>query len=113
MLFKCRLCGSLADDGDIKGCLCLGCIDFFGEALQHRLHPINRRGIFTLKNEIRKHRKALGLTQSNLSKMCGCTRQYICKIEKGEQNISLSLALILCDVFGCTLCDLFGHTEKL
>lgn len=27
MLFKCRFCGSLADDGDIKGCVCLACIE--------------------------------------------------------------------------------------
>lgn len=27
MLFICRFCGSLADDGDIKGCICLFCIE--------------------------------------------------------------------------------------
>lgn len=27
MLFKCRFCGSLADDGDIKGRICLACIE--------------------------------------------------------------------------------------
>lgn len=27
MLFKCRLCGNFADDGDIKCCICLACIE--------------------------------------------------------------------------------------
>lgn len=27
MLFKCRFCGRLVDDGDIQGFICLDCID--------------------------------------------------------------------------------------
>lgn len=44
MLFKCRFCGSLADDGDIKGRVCLLCIDsgLYDEAKQILLRPINR-----------------------------------------------------------------------
>lgn len=27
MLFKCRFCGRIVDDGDIQGFICLDCID--------------------------------------------------------------------------------------
>lgn len=59
-------------------------------------------------NEIKKRRKALGYTQSQLADLVGCTRQHLCNVENGKcYNISLTLALELCYVFDCKLCDLF------
>ena len=43
MLFKCRCCGSYADDGDLINYICLRCID---ELAQHRTHEINKNSDF-------------------------------------------------------------------
>lgn len=45
MLFKCRICGSFADDGDLKHFVCLRCIDIglFDEVKQLRSHLINKK----------------------------------------------------------------------
>lgn len=43
MLFRCRCCGSYADDGDLVNEICLRCID---ELAQHRTHEINKNSDF-------------------------------------------------------------------
>lgn len=43
MLFKCRFCGSYADDGDLINYICLRCID---ELAQHRTHELNKNSDF-------------------------------------------------------------------
>lgn len=61
-----------------------------------------------MKNlEIKKRRKSLGLTQAELAKKCGCSRQYIGYVENNRVNPSLSLCLSICYVLGCTLDDLW------
>lgn len=61
-----------------------------------------------MKNlEIKKRRKSLGLTQAELAKKCGCTRQHIGLIENNLANPALSTCLSICYVLGCTLNDLW------
>lgn len=43
MLFKCRCCGSYADDGDLINYICLRCID---ELAQRRTHELNKNSDF-------------------------------------------------------------------
>lgn len=53
MLFKCRLCGCLADDGDLKEFVCLHCIDIglFDEVKQMRLHTFNKKEMKEVKKQ--------------------------------------------------------------
>ena len=60
-----------------------------------------------MDNQIRALRKALGLSQEELAKACGVSRQTINAIEKGEYNPTINLCRSICKVLGKTLDDLF------
>ena len=49
-----------------------------------------------LQNNIKKARTAKGLSQEELARVVGTTRQTIIAIEKGVFNPSAKLALLLC-----------------
>ena len=42
-------------------------------------------------NAIRERRTALGLSQEQLAERVGCHRNYMGRIERGEQNITLDM----------------------
>ena len=66
-----------------------------------------------MKNiKMKERRKALNLTQGELAKKAGVTRQTIGLIESGEFNPSLNLCLSICRVLKVTLDDLFWEDEK-
>lgn len=50
--------------------------------------PKHRRGF---GNAIRERRTALGLSQEGLAEGVGCHRNYMGRIERGEQNITLDM----------------------
>ena len=64
-----------------------------------------------MDNQIRALRKALGLSQEELAKACGVSRQTINAIEKGEYNPTIKLCRAICKVLGKTLDDLFWEDE--
>lgn len=47
------------------------------------------------------------MTQSQLAKLCGCTRQTIIMLEQERYVPSLSLAFGIADVFNVRIDDLF------
>ena len=49
-----------------------------------------------LKNNIKKFRMEQGLSQDELARMVGSTRQTIISIEKGTFSPTAKLALLLC-----------------
>ena len=49
-----------------------------------------------LKNRLKEARAEKGLSQDNLSKLVGVSRQTISSIETGQFNPTAKLALILC-----------------
>ena len=61
----------------------------------------------TLKNEVHKLRKSLKLTQEDLAKKVGVTRQTIISIEQGKYIASLPLALKISKVFGISVENVF------
>ena len=60
-----------------------------------------------MENHVRALRKELGLSQEELGKRCGVSRQTINAIEKGEYNPTINLCRSICKVLGKTLDELF------
>ena len=60
-----------------------------------------------MKNTIRERRKARGLSQEELARQCGVSRQTINAIEKGEYNPTINLCRAICKALGKTLDELF------
>ena len=64
-----------------------------------------------LKNRLKEVRKKLGLSQHELAKMVGVSRNTISSIEVGQFNPSAKLALILCIALDKTFEELFYFDE--
>lgn len=64
-----------------------------------------------LKNRLRELRKEHGITQEELAKALGVTRQTIIAIEKGKYDPSLKLALKIVKFFGVKVEDVFELEE--
>lgn len=64
-----------------------------------------------MTNEVYKYRKAMKLTQEDLAKMVGVTRQTIISIEQGKYIASLPLALKIARVFNVPVESIFFMEE--
>jgi len=62
-------------------------------------------------NQIKRYRSEKRMTQQDLAKLAGVSRQSINSIEQGRYMPSLSLALKLARVFECATDDLFQLVE--
>ena len=61
-----------------------------------------------MKNlKMKSARAALDLSQQDLAKACGVSRQTIIAIEKGDYNPTIKLCRTICKVLGKTLDELF------
>lgn len=63
-----------------------------------------------MDNQIRALRKALGLSQEELAKACGVSRQTINAIENNKYDPTLSLAFRLARELEMTVDGLFTHS---
>ncbi|GAA1952246.1 helix-turn-helix transcriptional regulator [Microbacterium aquimaris] len=63
-------------------------------------------------NSIRPLRERAGLTQAELARRVGVTRQTLLAIEQGKYSPSLELAFQICRVFGVSLDDAFHYPEE-
>lgn len=57
-------------------------------------------------------RAAMDLSQADLAKECGVSRQTISAIEKGDYNPSINLCIGICRILGKTLDELFWEPEE-
>ncbi|KUK17583.1 helix-turn-helix transcriptional regulator [Thermococcus sibiricus] len=64
-----------------------------------------------MKNRLRELRELKGLTQEDLAKTLGVTRQTIIAIEKGKYNPSLELAFKIAKFFKVNIEDIFIYEE--
>ncbi|MTD29473.1 helix-turn-helix transcriptional regulator [Planomicrobium sp. YIM 101495] len=64
-----------------------------------------------MKNNVKKSRINKDITQEQLAKRVGATRQTIGLIEKGEYNPSLHLRVAIAKELGKTLDELFWEVE--
>ena len=66
-----------------------------------------------LSSRIRQRREQLGLSQEELAKRCGVSRQTVNAIENNKYDPTLTLAFHLAGVLGTTVDELFlGPGEK-
>jgi putative transcriptional regulator len=65
-----------------------------------------------MENNVKITRIKLSMTQEQLAKKVGVTRQTIGLIEKGEYNPSLQLCIAIAKELNQTLDDLFWEVEK-
>ena len=64
-------------------------------------------------NHVKQHRQRLNMTQDDLGKAVGVSRQSINSIERGRYVPSLELALKFANVFNCPTDDLFQLQEEI
>ena len=64
-----------------------------------------------VSNRIRAHREAAGLTQAELARSIGVTRQTLIAIEQEKYSPSLELAFQIARAFGVGLDDLFQYPQ--
>lgn len=65
-----------------------------------------------MNNNIKEYRKNTKLTQDDLAKAVGVTRQTIISLENGKYDASLKLAHKLAVFFNTTIEDLFVFEEE-
>lgn len=65
-----------------------------------------------MKNRIRELRKEKQITQEELSKQVGVSRQSIIAIESGKFNPSIELAYNISKVFNCMIEEVFLFEEE-
>ena len=65
-----------------------------------------------LNNKVKTHRVLADLTQEDLAKMVGVTRQTVLAIEKGNYAPSVVLALRLARTLRCTVEELFDESVE-
>ena len=65
----------------------------------------------TIRNRVRELREERGLSQSELARRTGVTRQTIISRETGSYVPSLLFALNLCEVFDAAVEDVFSKEE--
>lgn len=57
--------------------------------------------------KIKSMRTFKGLTQNDLARAVGVSRQTIVAVESGKYNPTINLCVDICKVLGCTLDELF------
>lgn len=65
-----------------------------------------------VSNRIRAHRESTGMTQAELARMIGVTRQTLIAIEQEKYSPTLELAFQIARAFGVGLDDLFQYPEQ-
>lgn len=64
-----------------------------------------------LKTKIKEHRARLNMKQDELAELVGVRRETIIRLEKGQYNPSLKLAMDIAAVFNTTVEELFKFYE--
>ncbi len=65
-----------------------------------------------LHNCVKVYREKKGISQTELGKLCGVSRQTISSIERGDYHPSVVLALRIVQVFDKSVEDLFIWEEE-
>ena len=71
------------------------------------MRPVRAMARAPIHNSVRELREERGLTQTELARQCGCTRQTIIMLEQERYVPSLSLAFTIARVFDAGIEDVF------
>lgn len=63
------------------------------------------------KTKIKEHRTKPGMKQGELAELVGVRRETIIRLEKGQYNPSLKLAMDIAKVFDTTVEELFTFND--
>lgn len=72
---------------------------------------MGKRTELALRNLVKMHRARLDMTQEQLARAVGVSRQTIHAVERGKADPSLSLALKLAALFEVAVDDLFSLAD--
>ena len=64
-----------------------------------------------LKTKIKEYRAKLNMSQSELAERTGVRRETIIRLEKGQYNPSLKLAMDIAQIFGTTVEEIFSFSD--
>ena len=64
-----------------------------------------------LESVIRRRRTDIGLSQEKLAENVDCHRNYIGKVERGEQNLTAEMLLRFSDTLKCEATELLGNKQ--
>jgi len=65
-----------------------------------------------LKTKIKEYRAKYDMKQGELAEKVGVRRETIIRLEKGQYNPSLKLAMDIAKLFGTTVEELFSFDEE-
>ncbi len=65
-----------------------------------------------LKTKLKEYRAKFDMKQGELAELVGVRRETIIRLEKGQYNPSLKLAMDIANVFKTTVEELFYFEEK-
>ena len=65
-----------------------------------------------LITKLKEYRATTGMKQGELAELVGVRRETIIRLEKGQYNPSLKLAMDIAKVFGATVEELFEFEEE-
>jgi putative transcriptional regulator len=71
-----------------------------------------RKIMAELKTKLKEYRARFNMKQGELAEMVGVRRETIIRLEKGQYNPSLKLAMDIANVFSATVEDLFVFEEE-
>ena len=69
--------------------------------------------MITINNKMKQARQAKSISQTELAKLIGVSRQTINMIENGDYNPTIALCIKICRALDKTLDDLFWEEENV
>lgn len=74
--------------------------------------PMRRTSNAGAKNKTQEYRAKLDMKQGDLAEKVGVRRETIIRLEKGQYNPSLKLAMDIAKVFGVSVEDIFSFEDE-
>ena len=80
---------------------------------RNAIYTLHCQEVLLMRNlKMKSRRTELNMSQTELARQAGVTRQTIGLIETGEFNPSLKLCIAICRALGVTLNDIFWEDEE-
>jgi transcriptional regulator with XRE-family HTH domain len=78
---------------------------------ERKLRKPSKGLVRTLSGNIRKLRRKRGLSQEELSELCGLHRTYVGSVERGERNVTLSTLEAFSNALGVSVPQLLSEMD--